>query len=157
MYPHAVICIYIPTNHSKTKAWNLKTNLSVTHSHIVPQAVTVMFNIQVREVEKHTVVGIHTDNPGTVHIVGIAARIQRRMDLPWWSCDWTSTACSKESSWLKVTKSADASGLCCIDLSNCHLFHCCLSVEIVHSLGLYACHKDSLALSETSWMDSITG
>lgn len=40
------------------------------------------FNVQVGEVEEDTVVGIHADDPGTVHVVGIAARIRRRMDLP---------------------------------------------------------------------------
>lgn len=42
----------------------------------------MMFNVQVREVEEDTMVGIHTDDPGTVHIVGIAVGIQRRMDFP---------------------------------------------------------------------------
>lgn len=53
----------------------------------------MIFNIQVRKVEEHPVVRIHTDDPGTVHIVGVAVGIQRRMDLPGWSSDWTSTAC----------------------------------------------------------------
>lgn len=82
-YPHAIICNQPTIN--QTNILGLKSQIglkSVTHSHIVPGAVTMMFNIQVREVEEHTVVGIHTNNPGTVHIVGIVARIQRRMDLP---------------------------------------------------------------------------
>lgn len=40
-----------------------------------------MFNVQVSEVEEDTVVRIDADHPGTVHIIGIAAGIQRRMDL----------------------------------------------------------------------------
>lgn len=39
------------------------------------------FNVQVSKVEEHAMVGINTDDPGTVHIVGIAIGIQRRMDL----------------------------------------------------------------------------
>lgn len=55
---------------------------SVTHIHIVQGAAGMKFNVQVREVEQDTVVGIYTDDPGTVHIIGIAVGIQGRMDLP---------------------------------------------------------------------------
>lgn len=69
-----------------------------THSHVIPGAVAMKLNIQVREVEEHTVVRFHRNDPGTVHIVGVAVGIQRRMDFPWWSCDWTPTACKTHKS-----------------------------------------------------------
>lgn len=53
-----------------------------THSHVIPGAVAMKLNIQVREVEEHTVVRFHRNDPGTVHIVGVAVGIRRRMDLP---------------------------------------------------------------------------
>ena len=55
----------------------------------------MMFNVQVGEIEENTMVGIYTDDPGTVHIIGITAGIQRRMDFPWWSSDWAPTTCIK--------------------------------------------------------------
>lgn len=59
-----------------------RSGWTIIDSHIVPGAVAMVFNVQVGKVEEDTVVGIHTDDPGTVRIVGIAAGIQRRMDLP---------------------------------------------------------------------------
>jgi len=41
-----------------------------------------MFNIHVGEVDEDPMAGVHTDDPGTVHITGVAAGIRRRMDLP---------------------------------------------------------------------------
>lgn len=129
---------------------------SVTHSHIVPGAVTMMFNIQVREVEEHTVVGIHTDNPGTVHIVGIVARIQRRMDLPWWSCDWTSTACRKEDSWLKVTQSAGASGKTMQLVSDVFYLYVCICTVCMYVLlvmmvyPMLSVHSSHIAIHVTA-------
>lgn len=53
-----------------------------THSHVIPGAVAMKLNIQVREVEEHTVVRFYRNDPGTVHTVGVAVGIRRRMDLP---------------------------------------------------------------------------
>lgn len=53
-----------------------------THNHIVKAAGRVHFNIQVREVEEDPVAGIHTDDPGTVHIVWIIVGISRGMNFP---------------------------------------------------------------------------
>lgn len=54
-------------------------------------------NIQVREVEEDAVASFHRKHPGTVHIVGVAVGIQRRVDLPRWSSDWTSAACKTQT------------------------------------------------------------
>lgn len=48
---------------------------SETHSHIVPGAVIMMLKIQIREVKENTMAEIHTDKPGTVHIIWIAVGI----------------------------------------------------------------------------------
>lgn len=69
-----------------------------THNHVVKVAGCVQFNIKVREVEEDAVAGIHTDDPGTVHIVRIAVRICRGMNLPRVSHDWTTTSCEGKES-----------------------------------------------------------
>lgn len=48
---------------------------SETHGHIVEGALRMQLNIQVREVEEDAVAGIHTDDPGTVHIVWVGVGI----------------------------------------------------------------------------------
>ncbi|TNN61138.1 hypothetical protein EYF80_028646 [Liparis tanakae] len=42
----------------------------VTHGHVVPGAVAVMLDVHVGEVDEDPVAGIHTDQPGAVHITG---------------------------------------------------------------------------------------
>lgn len=48
---------------------------SGTHSHIVPGTVIVILKIQIREVKENTMAEIHTDKPGTVHIIWIAVGV----------------------------------------------------------------------------------
>lgn len=57
--------------------FNIKQMLlhSETHSHIVQGTVIMMLKIQIREVKENTVAEIHTDKPGTVHIIWIAVGI----------------------------------------------------------------------------------
>lgn len=49
---------------------------------MVIEAAGMPFDVQVSEVEEDSVVWIHADDPGTVHIVGVVAGIQRGVDLP---------------------------------------------------------------------------
>lgn len=46
-----------------------------THGHVVVVARRMQLNVQVREVEEDPVAGIHTDDPGTVHVVWIGVGI----------------------------------------------------------------------------------
>lgn len=70
----------------------------------------MMFNVHVREVEEDAMVGVHADDPGAVHVVWVAAGIPRRMDLPRWSSDRSSTACREKVSPLKGTNSGAVVG-----------------------------------------------
>lgn len=56
--------------------------MSETHDHVVVVAGCVQFNIEVREVQEDAVAGIHTDDPGTIHVVRIAVWVCRGMNLP---------------------------------------------------------------------------
>lgn len=69
------------------------TERSVTHNHIVKSTCTLIFYIQISEVEEDPMPYIHCDDPGAVHIVRIVVGILRRVDLSTGGCDNPSTSC----------------------------------------------------------------
>lgn len=57
-------------------------NRLFSHSYIIPEAVAMVLNVQISKVQGDTMTGIHTDHPGTVHVVRIVVWIQRRVNFP---------------------------------------------------------------------------
>ena len=61
---------------------NIDVPQVVTYRHIVVLAVRVVLHIQVGEVEEHPVGGVHADDPGAVHAVGVVGGVGGGVDLP---------------------------------------------------------------------------
>ena len=67
---------FYPTHQS-----NIDTPQVVTYRHIVILTIRLDLQVQVGEVEQHAVGGVHADDPGAVHVVGVVAGVGGGVDL----------------------------------------------------------------------------